>query len=123
MTNSINKVRAASLILSAICKELGPEAPKFCESFDQCSNPVVVMIDTYENLGFRDKVILSMRLGFVYGFRCTNNFAESEKKTYRDCADTFELSCDRSASRIYKKAIRKLSAALMELINESTEVI
>ena len=122
MTNSINKVRTAGLILDAICKELGSEAPEFCECFEQHNNPVVVVIDAYENLGYRDKVILGMRLGFVYGYKCTNQYAESKKKPYRDCANTFQLACDSSASRIYKKAIHRLSMAIMTLGNETAEV-
>ena len=39
MKDNINKVRAASRILDAICKELGDDAPIFCEHFDRHNLP------------------------------------------------------------------------------------
>ena len=72
MNDNINKVRAASRILDAICKELGDDAPIFIEHFDRHSNPVAVVISEYEKLDYRKQDIIGMRLGFDF----TNNYKE-----------------------------------------------
>ena len=110
MKNSINKVRAASSILDAICKELKDDAPIFAEHFDGYNNPVAVVISVLENkLTYRENIILGMRLGFDF----SNNYAERKKETYEECAITFEMSCAQSASRIYHKSLRKLATFIM----------
>ena len=110
MKNSINKVRAASSILDAICKELKDDAPIFTEHFDGYINPVAVVISVLENkLTYRETIILGMRLGFDFN----NNYAECKKETYDECAITFEMSCGQSASRIYHKSLRKLATFIM----------
>ena len=118
MTNSINKVRAASLILDAICKELGTDAATFRDRFDQYSNPVVVVIDAYEHLGFREKKILGMRLGFAFRFRNTDDYSEIKKKPYKDCALAIGLISDRSASVIFKRGMYNITAAIMSVVTE-----
>ena len=110
MTNSINKVRATSSILEAICKELKEDAPIFKEHFDGYNNPVSVVISVFENkLTYREKTILGMRLGFDID----NNYKECGKETFDECAITFEMSCAQSASRIYHKSLRKLATFIM----------
>lgn len=110
MTNSINKVRASSLILDAICKEMKDDAPIFREHFERHSNPVAVVISEFEKqLTYRERTILGMRLGFDP----RNNYNEQTKKPYSECAIAFEMSCAGSASRIFRKSICKLATAIM----------
>lgn len=110
MTNSINKVRAASTILDAICKELKDDAPIFREHFDGYNNPVAVVMSEFENkLTYRERTILGMRLGFDI----RNNYGECRKESYDECAISFEMSCAQSASRIYHKSLRKLATFIM----------
>ena len=110
MTNSINKLRAASSILDAICKELKDDAPIFREHFDGYNNPVAVVISEFENkLTYREKTILGMRLGFDFD----HNYDECGKETFDECAISFEMSCAQSATRIYHKSLRKLATFIL----------
>ena len=110
MTNSINKVRAASSILDAICRELKDDAPIFRKHFDGYNNPVAVVMSEFENkLTYRERTILGMRLGFDI----RNNYGECRKEPYDECAISFEMTCAQSASRIYHKSIRKLATFIM----------
>ena len=110
MTNSINKVRAASHILDAICKELKDDSPIFQEHFDGYNNPVAVVMSEFENkLTYRERTILGMRLGFDI----RNDYGECKKETYDECAISFEMCRAQSASRIFHKSIRKLATSIM----------
>jgi len=109
LNDSINKVRAASRILDAICKELGDDAPIFIEHFDRHSSPVAVVISEYAKLDYRQQDIIGMRLGFDF----TNNYKEQKKKTFEVCATAYEMTLADSASRIYHKCLRKLASSLM----------
>lgn len=109
MNDSINKVRAASRILDAICKELGDDAPIFIEHFDRHSNPADVVITEYEKLNYKKKDIIGMRLGFEFD----KNYKEQKKKTFEMCATAYEMTLAASASKIYHKTIRKLATSLM----------
>lgn len=109
MNDNINKVRAASRILDAICKELGDDAPIFIEHFDRHSNPVAVVISEYEKLDYRKQDIIGMRLGFDF----THNYKEQQKKSYEMCATAYEMTLAASASKIYHKSLRKLATSLM----------
>lgn len=109
MKDNINKVRAASRILDAICKELGDDSPIFREHFDQYSNPVSVVISEYEKLDYRQQDIIGMRLGFDF----TKNYKEQEKKSYEMCATAYEMTLAASASKIYHKSLRELASFLM----------
>lgn len=114
MTNSIDKVRAANLLLNAICKELGDDAPIFKEHYDQHSNPVAAVISAYENfLDYRERAILGMKLGFDHGITGVAEYGECKRRTFFECGITFELVCAESASRIFHKALCKLAYQLM----------
>lgn len=109
MTHSINKVRAASFILDAICKELKDDAPIFREHFDLHSNPVIAVISEFEKLTYRERTIIGARLGF----NPHHNYCECKKESFLACAIAFEMSCADSASQIFHKSLRKLAPSII----------
>ena len=71
-------MRAAHLILSAILTMQGEAAPAFSTHCDTIDNLCETVMSIFEKLGYRDRTVLGMRLGFNphKGFAPTNNFSE-----------------------------------------------
>lgn len=64
MENSIHKMRAAHLILSATLTVQGENAPTFSAHCDTIDNLCETVMSVFEKLGYRDRTVLGMRLGF-----------------------------------------------------------
>ena len=64
MENSIYKMRAAHLILSATLTMQGENAPTFIAHCDTIDNLCETVMSVFEKLGYRDRTVLGMRLGF-----------------------------------------------------------
>ena len=64
MENSIYKIRAAHLILSATLTMQGENAPTFSAHCDTIDNLCETVMSVFEKLGYRDRTVLGMRLGF-----------------------------------------------------------
>lgn len=64
MENSIYKMRAAHLILSATLTMQGENAPTFSAHCDTIDNLCETVMSVFEKLGYRDRTVLGMRLGF-----------------------------------------------------------
>ena len=109
MENSINKIRAAHLILSAIPKALTANASTFMECCDRRDNLTAVVITAFADLDYREQRVISMRLGFDAGA----DFAPAPVCRYRAIATAFELTCDATASKIFRRACRKIAASIM----------
>lgn len=110
LENSIHKIRAAHLILSAIPKVLPFDAPNFAENCDRHDNLTATVIDAFANLNYREQRIIGMRLGFD----TRAGFAPAPVCRYREIATAFELTCDATASKIFHRSCRKIVAFIME---------
>ena len=64
MENSINKTRAAHLILSAVSDTLTTDASAFMECCDRHDNLTAAVIAAFADLDYREQRVISMRLGF-----------------------------------------------------------
>ena len=64
MEYSIYKMRAAHLILSATLTMQGENAPTFSAHCDTIDNLCETVMSVFEKLGYRDRTVLGMRLGF-----------------------------------------------------------
>lgn len=110
MENSIHKIRATHLILSAILKAFPSDAPTFAENCNRHDNLTAIVIDALANLDYREQRVIGMRLGFD----TRSDFAPAPVCRYREIATAFELTCDATASKIFHRACRKIVAFIME---------
>jgi len=113
MENSINKLRAAALIASAIVRELGENEDDFILCCDRYDDPTVSLIAAYETLDYREKDMIGMRLGFDY----TNDYQPTEPHKYIDLATAYEMTTAQGASRVCHKAYRKIARMITEKQN------
>ena len=119
MENSINKLRAAALIASAIVRELGENANDFILCCDRYSDPTVSLITAYEALDYREKDMIGMRLGFEYA----NGYQPSAAHKYIDLATAYEMTTAQGASRICRKAYQKIVRMITETQNGKENAI
>lgn len=110
MENSINKTRAAHLILSAVSDTLTTDASAFMECCDRHDNLTAAVIAAFADLDYREQRVISMRLGFD----ARAGFAPAPVCRYREISTAFELTCDATASKIFRRACRKIAASIME---------
>ena len=110
MENSINKTRAAHLILSAIPKALTADASAFVECCDRHDDLTAAVIGAFEDLDYREQTVIGMRLGFD----AQAGFVPAPVCRYREISTSFELTCDATASKIFRRACRKIAASIME---------
>lgn len=110
LENSIHKIRAAHLILSAILKALPSDAHTFAENCNRHDNLTATVIDAFANLDYREQRVIGMRLGF----NMQDGFAPAPACRYREIATAFELTCDATASKIFHRSCRKIVAFIME---------
>lgn len=110
MENSINKLRAAALIAPAVMRECIGRINQFSLSCDRYSDPTVCLITAFEALDFREKVMIGMRLGFDY----ENNYQPTPPHKYIDLATAFELTLPASASKICRRAYKKIARVVTE---------
>lgn len=110
MENSINKLRAAALIAPAVMRECIGRINQFSLSCDRYSDPTVCLITAFESLDFREKVMIGMRLGFDY----ENNYHPTPPHKFVDLATAFELTLPASASKICRRAYKKIARIVME---------
>jgi len=109
MENSINKTRAAHLILSAIPKALTADVSDFVGCCDRHDNLTSAVIGAFEDLDYQEQTMIGMRLGFDAGA----GFAPAPVCRYREIATAFELTCEATASKIFRRACRKIAASIM----------
>lgn len=112
MKNSINKLRASSLILSAIQRELGDAYASFHESCDNCENISDVVISNFEKRGYREQTVIGMRLGF----NPHEDYIPNPVEKFEKLAYTFELSRPESASKHYRRTLRRLADSIVESV-------
>ena len=110
MENSINKLRAAALLVPVVTEELGAIADVFSICCDKYIDPTVSLITAFESLDFREKVMIGMRLGFDYN----NGYLPTAPHTYIDLATAFEMTAPESASKICRKAYHKIARIVTE---------
>lgn len=109
--NVINRLAASTYIIEAVIKELGGDAPIFETHCQNYSNLSEAIITAYQNLDFREQDMIAAKLGFDM-----DTFAPAPKLPYCEICVQYELCCAGSASRIVRKALRKIA---MEIIAES----
>ena len=110
MENSINKTRAAHLILSAVSDTLTTDASAFVECCDRHDNLTASVIAAFEDLDYREQTTIGMRLGFD----AQTGFDPVPVCRYREIATAFELTCAATASDIFRRDCRKMAASIME---------
>lgn len=115
MENSICKLRAAALIASAIQRECKQETEQFSLCCDRYADPTVCLITAFEALGYRERVMIGMRLGFD----CENNYQPTPPHKYNDLATAFELTLPASASKICRKAYAKI----VHIVSENLRIL
>lgn len=110
MENSIHKMRAAHLILSAILTMQGENAPAFSTHCDTIDNLCETVMSIFEKLGYRDRTVLGMRLGF----NPHKGFAPTKVCKYLEIATAFEMTLASSASRLFHRICRRFAASMLE---------
>ena len=110
MENSINKLRAAALLVPVVTEELGANADVFSTCCDKFIDPTVSLITAFESLDYREKVMISMRLGFDF----KNNYQPTPPHKFIDLATAFEMTAPESASKICRKAYHKIARIVTE---------
>ena len=116
MENSICKLRAAALIASAIQRECKQETEQFSLCCDRYADPTACLIDSFETLSYREKVMIGMRLGFD----CENNYQPTTPHKFVNLATAFELTLPASASKICRRAYKKIARVVMENLDYCT---
>lgn len=110
MENSINKTRVAHLILSTIPKALTADVSAFVECCDRHDNLTAAVTAAFADLDYREQSVIGMRLGFD----ARAGFAPAPVCRYREISTAFELTCDATASKIFRRACRKIAVSIME---------
>ena len=110
MENSIHKMRAAHLILSAILTMQGEAAPAFSTHCDTIDNLCETVMSIFEKLGYRDRTVLGMRLGF----NPHKGFAPTKVCKYLEIATAFEMTLASSASRLFHRICHRFAASMLE---------
>jgi len=110
MENNLHKLRAAALLVPVVTEELGSNADVFSICCDKYIDPAVSLITAFESLDFREKVMIGMRLGFDY----ENNYQPTPPHKYIDLATAFELTLPASASKICRRAYKKIARVVIE---------
>lgn len=108
--DKIDCLTASVLIINAVKKELVEDAPIFethCQNYNNLSDAI---IRAYSKLNFRERSVVAARLGFHMKY-----FSPAEKEKYADICIEHGVQ-PATASRIFKKALRKIST---EIITES----
>ena len=111
MENSIHKMRAAHLILSAILTMQGENAPAFSAHCNTIDNLCETVMSVFEKLGYRDRTVLGMRLGFDPH----KGFAPTKVCKYLEIATAFEMTLASSASRLFHRICRRFAASMLEV--------
>lgn len=107
--NAINRLIVSTQIVGAVIKELGEDAPIFETHCQNYSNLSEAIISAYqEQLDYREKDMIAAKLGFDM-----DTFAPAQKLPYHIICVQHELCCAGSASRIVKKALRKISKRII----------
>lgn len=112
----INRLTASTYIIDAVIKELSEDTPIFesqCQNYNNLSEAI---ISAYQKLGFRERDMIAKKLGFAM-----DTFAPAQKLPYHIICVQHELCCAGSASRIVKKALRKIAMEII-LENQGEEV-
>lgn len=110
MENSIYKMRAAHLILSATLTMQGENAPTFSAHCDTIDNLCETVMSVFEKLGYRDRTVLGMRLGFDPH----KGFAPTKVCKYLEIATAFEMTLASSTSRLFHRICRRFAASMLE---------
>ena len=110
MENSIYKMRAAHLILSATLTMQGENAPTFSAHCDTIDNLCETDMSVFEKLGYRDRTVLGMRLGFDPH----KGFVPTKVCKYLEIATAFEMTLASSASRLFHRICRRFAASMLE---------
>ena len=110
MENSIHKMRAAHLILSAILTMQGENAPAFSAHCNTIDNLCETVMSVFEKLGYRDRTVLGMRLGFDPH----KGFVPTKVCKYLEIATAFEMTLASSASRLFHRICRRFAASMLE---------
>lgn len=110
MENSIHKMRAAYLILSAILTMQGENAPAFSAHCDTIEHLCETVMSVLEKLGYRDRTVLGMRLSF----NPHKGFVPTKVCKYLEIATAFEMTLASSASRLFHRICRRFAASMLE---------
>lgn len=111
MENSIYKMRAAHLILSAILTMQGENAPAFSAHCNTIDNLCETVMSVFEKLGYRDRTVLGMRLGFDPH----KGFVPTKVCKYLEIATAFEMTLASSASRLFHRICCRFAASMLEV--------
>ena len=100
MENSIHKMRAAHLILSATLTMQGENAPTFSAHCDTIDNLCETVMSVFEKLGYRDRTVLGMRLGFDPH----KGFVPTKVCKYLEIATAFEMTLASSPAAFFTES-------------------
>ena len=108
--NTVKEMRAVHLVLSAILTMQGEAAPAFSTHCDTIDNLCETVMSIFEKLGYRDRTVLGMRLGF----NPHKGFAPTKVCKYLEIATAFEMTLASSASRLFHRICRRFAASMLE---------
>lgn len=113
MENSINKVRAAQLIVAALAKVPGMDTERLEKACDASPNLVEDVIAAFERLSYRERTTIGMRLMFD----AHHSYRPTRKFTNEEAATAFEMTSPNSITGLNRRSYKKIAARLMERIS------
>lgn len=89
----------------------GENAPAFSAHCNTIDNMCETVMSVFEKLGYRDRTVLGMRLGFDPH----KGFAPTKVCKYLEIATAFEMTLASSASRLFHRICRRFAASMLEV--------
>lgn len=106
--NNLNKANTSFLIINAVVDTIGEEAPIFLDICDSFSNFSEMIIYCFEKLNYRERRMVSARLGFDMIY-----FTPKPKQFYIDISLDHGLSSAETSSSIVKRSLRKIAEQMI----------
>lgn len=88
----------------------GENAPAFSAHCNTIDNLCETVMSVFEKLGYRDRTVLGMRLGFDPH----KGFVPTKVCKYLEIATAFEMTLASSASRLFHRICRRFAASMLE---------